>query len=73
MFPFRATHGAKQNSIGLLTTRKGSLGQWAAMTVDGDATDVVFGFGDADIKALTHCVQHFTRLGHYFWADSVSG
>lgn len=57
----------------MLATGEGCLRQRTAMTIDGNTTDVVLGFGDADIKALTHCVQHFTRLGHYFRADSVSG
>lgn len=57
----------------MLAPTEGGLRQRAAVAIDGNATDVVFAGGDADIKALTHCVQHLVRLSHYFRADSVSG
>lgn len=73
VFPFRAAYRSEQDGVGLLAAGDGRRRQRAAVAIDGDAADVMLGGGDANVKALTHRVQHFARLSHYFRADAVSG
>ena len=72
IFPFRAAHGTKQNGVSLVAAFNGRLWQRFAVTVDGDAANVVMAGSNAHIKTLTHGFQYFQCLCHDFRANTVT-
>ncbi len=72
MLPLRAADGAEQNRVGLLAAGNGGGRQRFAVTIDGDAADVIFAGGNPHIKALANGVQDFHGLRHHFRADAVA-
>ena len=72
LVPFRATHGAQQDSVGRTGALKGLVGQRYAMLVDGCAADQVVGQLQAQVELVTGQLQHLDRFGHDFRTNTVA-
>ncbi|SAJ17055.1 Uncharacterised protein [Enterobacter cloacae] len=72
MFPLRATHGAKQNGIGILAAFYSPFRQGSTVVINGNTAHVVVAGGNFHRKTRTYGFQYFQRLCHHFRANTVT-